>query len=108
MVIDKQHILDELRRITKVNGGRPPDQNEFKKQTACAKKRIHDFFHANAFRQKFGGKSTIAEAITRLSTVTNRFAVVQHGNGSSSEPAYLPAPFPHIIDAEGQHRLLAG
>ena len=33
MAIDKQQILDELRRITKANGGKPPDQNEFKNET---------------------------------------------------------------------------
>jgi Meiotically up-regulated gene 113 len=126
MAIDKQHILDELRRITKVNGGKPPGQNEFKNETGInkydwfphywvrwgdaqeeagfsrnrfreafgkdlliekliglirrtkygdkirfpvegemlvEKKRTPDFPHANAFRQKFGGKSQIAAAI---------------------------------------------
>lgn len=126
MAIDKQHILDELRRITKVNGGRPPGHNEFKNETGInkydwfphywvrwgdaqeeagfsrnrfqeafgkdlliekliglirrtkyggkirfpvegemlvEKKRDHDFPHANAFRQKFGGKSQMAAAI---------------------------------------------
>ena len=126
MAIDKQHILDELRRITKVNGGRPPGQKEFKNETGInkydwfphywvrwgdaqeeagfsrnrfqeafgkdlliekfiglirrtkyggkirfpvegemlvEKKRTPDFPHANAFRQKFGGKNQMAAAI---------------------------------------------
>jgi hypothetical protein len=125
MAIDKQHILDELQRITKVNRGRPPGQNEFKNETginkydwfphywvrwgdaqeeagfsrnrfqeafgkdlliekliglirrtkygdkirfprgrdACRKKEDSRLPHANAFRQKFGGKSQMAAAI---------------------------------------------
>lgn len=41
MAIDKQHILDEIRRIAKVNGGKPPGQNEFKNETGINK---YDWF----------------------------------------------------------------
>ncbi|TKS63335.1 MAG: hypothetical protein EWM73_01517 [Nitrospira sp.] len=41
MAIDKQHILDEIRRIAKASEGKPPGQNEFKNETGINK---YDWF----------------------------------------------------------------
>lgn len=41
MAIDKQHILDEIRRITKASGRKPPGLNEFKNETGINK---YDWF----------------------------------------------------------------
>jgi hypothetical protein len=41
MAIDKQYILDEIRRIAKSNGRKPPGQNEFKNHTGINK---YDWF----------------------------------------------------------------
>jgi len=41
MTIDKQHILDEIQRISKASGGKPPGEKEFKNETRISK---HDWF----------------------------------------------------------------
>jgi hypothetical protein len=41
MAIDKKHILDEIGRIAKTSGGKPPGQNEFKNETGINK---YDWF----------------------------------------------------------------
>jgi len=41
MAMDKQHILDEIRRIAKSNGGKPPGEKLFENESGISK---YDWF----------------------------------------------------------------
>lgn len=80
-------------------------------------RQMHRYSCTQRFWTKFGSTSSSQKALSRHISIShdsnwgagaNRLRCWGSARyGSSSEPAYLPTPFPDIIEA-GQHRLLAG